>query len=258
MKLWIFLRNTEDWGNVTLEHFQDGKISTNNDPSINQHAKDRFLNSISLWNKNLSLNYFDFRNEIKELATSTWKDIPVVIEDINTLINKIEDDDIVLPLDDDDWLHPEFENIVIHNCLDEICVLNQVVFDTRDWSISRWNNEQLLGSSHVLFRASLLKTIDKKSRFHFLKYHPWIYKTAQETNTKIAIMNNMPILICYLSTFGSFSKMTAPNVIYNKWEINEATQLTKIPDLCDETMWCKNHIEKFKQITDKIKRVVLL
>jgi hypothetical protein len=252
--IWLYLRNTENWNELNFT--EASKISNYIDPSINFHAKERFFNSIEKWDNTFNLSYFEFRNELKQLAMSTWKNIPTVVEDIDELMLQISDNDYVVPIDDDDWLHPEFQTIA-QNLKEEVCVFRQIIYDATEQSLEEWNDYKILGSAHVAFKGSLLKRVSKKQRFHFLKYHPWIYKIANQSNANICIMNNLGPIVCSLWHFGSYSRMTAPNAICEEWSVAEIKQAIS-KEVPQTNKWMSSHLESFAQIYKKMDKELCL
>jgi hypothetical protein len=55
MKVWIFLRNTENWRDMTIDSLK--KLNNMDDPSINSQKASQYISSINEWNKIFSLSY---------------------------------------------------------------------------------------------------------------------------------------------------------------------------------------------------------
>lgn len=100
--IYLYLRCTEDWANVTCEAL----------------GKKRFKkDGVSIFNKAFDLDWFEYRRRFKEIATSMWRS-----PHVSSSCDFLNDDDWLLPTDDDDWHHPSIiEKIGQISGYDYIC-----------------------------------------------------------------------------------------------------------------------------------------
>jgi len=64
------------------------------------------LSYVEKWNNDFSVSYWDYRAKLKEIAKKSLQATGI------PLLRKRELADIIIPIDDDDWLHPEIGIIV--------------------------------------------------------------------------------------------------------------------------------------------------
>ena len=102
----ILIRKTEDWGNVNSPFDLTP-------PFGNKYiSKDKFAKFIVKWNANMSINYFQYRQKMKDIAIKNMQatGIPIATNSIEFLKNNKDNKDLfVLPTDDDDWFHPDIQ-----------------------------------------------------------------------------------------------------------------------------------------------------
>jgi hypothetical protein len=105
MKFLIVLRKTEDWGKLNFEKFS----------SCKKHYTMRFpewekqyMNMVKRW-EYLNLNYFQYRQKLKEMVMARWS-VPWV--DYEDALLMGQEDVILLPTDDDDCHHPDICNMI--------------------------------------------------------------------------------------------------------------------------------------------------
>lgn len=109
----IFLRKTLDWNTVTEENLLAKNQEIDNQHCIRLLKQGRLSNAIRNWNTTFSLNYFTFKEKIKALAANNLKEV----KNINLFINKPEElpntEFNLLPIDDDDWFHPDIFSFLL-------------------------------------------------------------------------------------------------------------------------------------------------
>ncbi len=148
MALKLYLRKTEDWDNVTYETLSYRNFWTN------RHWKIQ-----TLWDKRSYIPWIELRKSLKNLSLSQW---PLPYETEETL--DLKDDDLLIPTDDDDWIHPEIAQIVdVMADLDYLswnAYVNQMVFN---YNIHRWHPvHQNIGTNCYCLRGSFLKGLSRK------------------------------------------------------------------------------------------------
>ena len=98
MKVYIVCRAFIDWR-------RQSDLRTTPNKSTGIRAKG-FRRMFDLWNKTFSISYFDCRQKIHELARVNWesvKNVTSIYVKRGELYRNIKENDLVLPIDDDDW-----------------------------------------------------------------------------------------------------------------------------------------------------------
>ena len=104
MKFYTVLRETEDWNNITADNFWKDKESKHfNCFRGDKRKRDNMEANLSLWD-NFSLNFFQFRQALKEIAQRHHLTPPLTPHEAL----EIKDGQVAfLPIDDDDLVHPD-------------------------------------------------------------------------------------------------------------------------------------------------------
>lgn len=97
----IYLRKTQDWRKE--RHFKM--------PGYLKQFGEKPDELIRIWNKAFAIDYFEFRARLKEIAISNWR-LPFITGPIEKLFHKLDDNQLILPVDDDDWFHPDLKEIL--------------------------------------------------------------------------------------------------------------------------------------------------
>lgn len=128
MNIVILIRQTDDyekWSNMKLED-----IPFNH--RVIKEVKSKFLQYVTNWNNKYSLNYYKFRARLKEIGQRNLKDtgLPVIYEDPKVFFesNRGNKNLLIIPTDDDDWLHPN-----IGDELNSFCKFNYLKSDIIVW-----------------------------------------------------------------------------------------------------------------------------
>ena len=124
MKFYVCVRRTIDWGNMTMKSFEDfirnqGYLETDK-RVVSYWGKDpydSFLERIKWWNNCFDLSFFEYRQKLKDIAHINWSDMRgFEIIDGDDLAD-LNGDFLVVPTDDDDWLHPDLADYLQNdNC----------------------------------------------------------------------------------------------------------------------------------------------
>ena len=79
---------------------------------------------MEIWDSFFNINIMDFRNKIRDIASSTYMDNkfdeihlyshidPGKIKEKNELKNKLYENSIIIPIDEDDWVNPNLADIL--------------------------------------------------------------------------------------------------------------------------------------------------
>ena len=112
----LYVRTNLDWGTLTEETFLRQEERANSVRAMSADQKQTLLNAIQLWNRTFGVSYFAYRQRLKEIAELNWTrirnlDLVVRRQDLLTILEHV-DRFIVLPVDDDDWFHPDVADIL--------------------------------------------------------------------------------------------------------------------------------------------------
>jgi hypothetical protein len=77
---------------MTYDHL-DGQVTNIN----------KLRRAIELWDSCFRISYFQYRHRLKKISTENWP-YPVLND-----LSSIQDDDWIVPTDDDDWMSPDLE-----------------------------------------------------------------------------------------------------------------------------------------------------
>lgn len=114
------------------------------------------VDAVLQWNKAFTIDWMSYRLGMKEIATSAWR-LPVVRD-----ISGLADDDYVLPIDDDDWHHPDVESFLADKHQDVIwweSVVNFVMRQAGVWNehVVTTHSMRYPASSGYALRVSVLR-----------------------------------------------------------------------------------------------------
>lgn len=191
MKVFLYIRNTRNWNQTNICDLYNNK---NNNFSKTY----RFLNNVKLWNKYISPNYFNFRAELKKEVMSLWK-IPYFTPTENFL-KKLDDDDIIVPVDDDDYFHPNLEQFLLENVEDNEyghwgTIVHTSFMDNR-FFIWRKNRPELglekieIATNCYFFKVKALKKLNFQQVVCLLSVHHDSLLKAKKMKLKIMNKEN--------------------------------------------------------------------
>lgn len=112
----LHVRTNIDWGAMTEDGFlQQERLSTSTSV-MSAEQRQGFLTAIRLWNRTFSMSYFEYRQRLKEIAELSWtriRNLDLVLRrpDLSAILDSL-DEYIVLPVDDDDWFHPDIADVL--------------------------------------------------------------------------------------------------------------------------------------------------
>lgn len=116
----LYVRTNVDWGSMTEETFLNQESHHRAARPIPVSEKRQLLERIRLWNRTFPVTYFQYRQRLKEIAEFNWSrltDIDLVIRhpELISLLERL-DEFLVLPVDDDDWFHPQIARTLQARC----------------------------------------------------------------------------------------------------------------------------------------------
>ena len=191
MAAFIYLRETEDWNNVSL-HELTGLSHRKSIQSV-----------IQMWDNRFPVRYFKYRAQIKDIALRQWP-LPYITE----FTQEIGDDDWFIPSDDDDWLHhdlPEF----LENQTEEYVFWNTLVnMSCVKYNFHKWFSvHDFICSNNYAMKGSLVKRAIDNGRFgNILHCHAFSINIARDLGANIGEHKDK-ILSCYNYHPGSISAL---------------------------------------------------
>ena len=178
MRVILCLRFTRDWKNIDINNLLD-----QSNPFYKCY---NFFKNIKIWKRHINPNYFEYRAKLKDIAMSQWT-LPWFDYNDNFLEN-LNDDDIVVPIEDDDWFHPDIEKFLIKNsknydygCWNAIVNNTSNEFNIHDWH--RFHDE--ICTNSYSFRVSFLRSQNQELVNDLIKNHYTTLNIAKSMNLKI-------------------------------------------------------------------------
>jgi hypothetical protein len=110
MKIVLFV-----WTNINWRYFNDAVFEEQvaGLPSSFFHGRPRqhrcFRDKIALWNEIFCIPYFEYRQHLQDVAQQNWlqiRHLDAIVRDCS-LVPIGKEGVVILPVDDDDWFHPE-------------------------------------------------------------------------------------------------------------------------------------------------------
>lgn len=254
MKVYFYLRRTEDWANATNEDllrsngFCENWIKLNLQESLAYSSQSEVWKMPPFWwNKICSISWQEYRHRIKQVATSFWNAEQVVGDNFLDL----DDEDIVIPVDDDDWFHPDLVNFLTkhgpdydYGCWD--VVVNNTAFN---FNFELWTKyHKNICSNGYFFKANILKKIDYKKAMNILHNHSKTLEIAKHMGLKIMDRRDQ-VFALYNWHPGSISAMFQIKSIRDFKMLFPKGKMKTIPNYCT---WAKDGVEKIETIIKDI------
>lgn len=191
MRIFLFQRDTEDWSNVSLEDCTEFRLNLLQQcpPVLKQ------------WSDQFSMTWQHYRQKLKELALSVRPMIPVLTNSEEVLDQ--QNDDVVIPIDDDDWLSPSIVSFVYSEMRDnDLLQWTQAVNSFKDdivgRNICKWQAKVASTSDHCI-RIGFLKKIERPEEV--LIGHCMVFQRMYHTRRKYV----PEVLSCWNYHVGSIS-----------------------------------------------------
>lgn len=164
MRIFLCLRNTQDWENISINDlFKKSNVF---------HKCSTYFKNIRRWQKYVTPNYFEYRIKLKKIAMSQWN-LPW-LEYSENFLDNLDDDDLIVPVDDDDWFHPEFEKFLIKNSKNfDFGYWGAIVNQTsNNYNIHEWYkfNDYVCSNSYFL-KVSFLRSQSIEKTKELIKDH---------------------------------------------------------------------------------------
>jgi len=201
--IYVFLRSTEDWKDISID--QCRQPITMGDGS-SDHLPEPLVNLLEDWNKKYQNSWQKFRYRLKEKATEIC---PVQVISKYSDVHKLNNNDIVIPMDDDDWLHPEISDFINSEMGDSIDVLQwQQICNSyiNIRSLSYWGQDSFQRSmiyctSDHCIKAGFLKKLSQHELHLLLQNHKYLLRKLYEAK-RLYVPEPMS---CYNQHIGSYT-----------------------------------------------------
>lgn len=114
MNIVVYVRSDVDWTHLNEDNFmrQEGTA-----PGVSKEYLEKFLVGIKLWNQLYDMSFFEYRRGLRDIAAMNLDrmiNLDAVVRDFSVLqrMDWTSKPTWVIPVDDDDWFHPELTYIL--------------------------------------------------------------------------------------------------------------------------------------------------
>jgi hypothetical protein len=172
MNIYLYLRRTEDWKNVSIDncHYLS-------DRGVGDQAHVEILRE---WNKKFPITWQKYRYNLQEKAFENWQ-LPILFKS-NDVLSK-DDNDVVIPIDDDDWIRPDIESVIRSEMKNnDLLQWTQIVNEyTTGRYISKWGESDyqhkiVYSTSDHCLRIGCVKKLSKVDSGYCLNGHGHVKK----------------------------------------------------------------------------------
>ena len=251
MNIFFYLRRTEDWGQITHDYllrpngFYDNWINLNFSPQ--QGQEDIFRQPFIWWNKICKTPWTEYRCKIKEIATSLWN-VPHILGDAYLDLN---DDDILIPIDDDDWCHPDLPFFLSQNagsydygCWNTIVNNTAFGFNFHIWG----NHHKKICTNAYFFKISALKKIGSKMATNVLHNHSQTLEIAKKLEFKIMDRRDQVFSLYnwHPGSIAVLSQIKEPN------DLRRLFPKGKMKPIPENHMWIKPGVARFEAVLESL------
>lgn len=112
----LHVRTNIDWATMTEEGFLRQEQPPGSACPMSAEQRQALLRAIRLWDRTFRMSYFSYRQRLKEIAELSWtriRNLDLILRRPGlSAILDILDEYIVLPVDDDDWFHPDIADVL--------------------------------------------------------------------------------------------------------------------------------------------------
>lgn len=201
MNVYLFLRKTEDWKNVQLEECRQS-------PPVRLGELAHF-SVLQEWNERLATTWQAFRFELQQKALESWAKAGISILRNRSQVEEKNDEDVVVPIDDDDWVHPDFVSFVKTEMKDNGCLQWTQALNTyfpshrviTQWGLTDYQRKTVHSTSDHGLRISILRHLDNDTWGKTMHGHGNVWKQSLFTRR----MYVPEAMTCYNHHIGSHS-----------------------------------------------------
>jgi hypothetical protein len=232
----IYVRDTVNWKEKRITKFQNGSV-----PSM-----------IRTWDNVFTMSYWDYRDHLKSIALSSWEEASSRIQIMDFKNFEYEDDDYILPTDDDDWVNPSID---IGSDKD-VVVWGSIVHKTYvHHKYTYWPTSRGCCSNNYAIRGSFLRKLPHKQKIKILKHHMSVLKIAGRNGGTVENMSK--VHSCYNWHPGSASLAKWPPHLPRKIPTNYRD--TNDAVISRQNPWIKPYVRKFVHVLKQVnlKKIML-
>lgn len=224
-----FYRQTEDWNKKNTTDFW----YTRSTESYNN-----LTDFIKKWNKINKIDYFEFRKLLKKTSEKTFKEsriAPIYFEEIFNL----NEDDWIIPFDDDDWFCSSFKER-IEKTKEDFVFGDLLFFNIHSSEIcyKKGDDQESLFSCQYAFKAKIIKEINICSLKNIINYHYLVKKEVLKNNLSYSYLP-------FLFSSRTFHLGSLDYLTRNKFNIDPKIYFSSI-SFSDSNIWCKPYYKYIK------------
>lgn len=225
-------RQTENWKEKKISNFWFVKETK---------SYNRLLKYIENWNNTQKISYFDFRDYLKNISQQTFKDSNIDEIKLENLL-ELNDDDWVIPFDDDDWFCKDFKRH-IENENKPFIYGNVITYNIHEANFQKVHQNSFLLSNQYAIKIKALKNISVESCDNIIQKHR---RTKKEiAKNKIAYKYVNETISTRIISYASTELIVRTNFKKNDFKL----EFGKTPNYAD---WCEPYLEKLKLINTPI------
>lgn len=229
MNIVAYIRSDVDWTHLNENNFlrQEGRA-----PGISDEYLEKFLVGIKLWNQLYDMSFFEYRRNLRDIHAMSMDrliGLDAVVRDFSVLqrMDWTNKPTWVLPIDDDDWYHPELLYILRAHEPTEYHyaywpIIRLIPTQGADDSEPEVNTRQPFADPYPFPLTNMyavsnagIKAVSGKLRQKVLTHHGCSYgevKSAVGKNFFNPLQVTQPMAITYKSP-ASFTQVTWPKTL---------------------------------------------
>lgn len=241
MNIYIFLRRTEDWANVSLNECKRKSDGSSRDR--------KHLSILHQWNSEFSMTWQMYRFYLQKKAFESWGSIPI-LHNKNDVISK-NDEDVIIPIDDDDWLHPDIvpfiqSEIKNNTVLQWTQILNAYDISNRyinKWGLTDYQRKAVHGTSDHCLRIGYLKKLNTQELNTSLLGHGHVWRAFLHTRRQYV----PETMSCYNHHMGSYSFLINTN------NLNDCKKRVEfINSIPEWSLWAESNIHWLDKLSHQV------
>lgn len=178
--IYYLYRQTQNWKKKRISNFW----------YLNATKSQKKLEKyIEEWNKCNEIDYFKFRQILKNVSQKTFNNIKKI--EINEIKN-LQPEDWVIPFDDDDWFFYPFK-FEIEKSKSDFVYGDVVFYDIHSGNLEKkqGNQQSSLFSCQYCIRVKALETLNTNSFKNILQYHYLAKQEIIENNINFEYIPNL-------------------------------------------------------------------
>lgn len=233
-------RDTENWSQKDFrikKKFWQEKHRPN-------HIK-KFKHCMDLWNSTQILDWFEYRQELKEISRLSFLNAGIPEISFENLFD-LKNDDWLIPIDDDDWVNPKFKDR-IKNVEKDFFYSNVVLCDIKNGNLHKLpHDDSCFTTCGYGLRIRMLKKFCLKEIGDLIRVHERVKNLLVAKNISYDFVDDY--LSCYLKHFGNATFM------WNEFNLKIIKKpiVFKIPKKYGGyAKWCKPYLDKISVLGSK-------